>query len=217
MNAESTMPLDEAMDLADHASPAPAESSRALKAMRAEIERMRSLPGSHGETVARPMNTAPRDGTLLRLLVRFDEHSLDDSSEPQWTIGQNSKDHTEEDVWQFAGWCWEHDHFTEGEGTPIGWLPLVGEPCRRYHGSLYWDRIMPGEKPLAHHVAVHYRRRQDAWKKHGRGYAKKLVEHYRLHVGAGDVEAAMQSVEMVEVPQPADVDVPVTRRKEADV
>lgn len=72
---------------------------------------------------ARPMDTAPRDGTLLRLQVRFTEHATEDAEEA-WTIGSNSFDANGEDVWQFAGWCWEHDHFTEGKGTPIGWLPM---------------------------------------------------------------------------------------------
>lgn len=37
---QSTITLEQAMDLADHASPAPASASMALKAMRAEIERL---------------------------------------------------------------------------------------------------------------------------------------------------------------------------------
>jgi len=73
---------------------------------------------------AMPMDTAPRDGTMLRLLVRFTEHATDDAEEA-WTIGSNSFDANGEDVWQFAGWCWMHDHFTEGKGTPIGWLPML--------------------------------------------------------------------------------------------
>lgn len=71
-----------------------------------------------------PIDAAPRDGTMLRLLVRFTEHATDDSEEA-WTIGSNSFDANGEDAWQFAGWCWTHDHFTEGKGTPIGWLPML--------------------------------------------------------------------------------------------
>lgn len=74
----------------------------------------------------RPMATAPRDGTMLRLLVQFDDHATDDTKEPAWTIGHCSKPHPDDDDnWQFAGWCWDHDHFTEGKGTPVGWLPLI--------------------------------------------------------------------------------------------
>lgn len=74
---------------------------------------------------ARSMSTAPRDGTMVRLLVEFEEHATEDSEGPSWTIGANSYENNDEDVWQFAGWCWTHDHFTEGKGTPVGWLPLV--------------------------------------------------------------------------------------------
>ena len=74
----------------------------------------------------RPMATAPRDGTMLRLLVQFDDHATEDTEGPAWTIGHCSKSHPDDDDnWQFAGWCWDHDHFTEGKGTPVGWLPLI--------------------------------------------------------------------------------------------
>lgn len=71
-----------------------------------------------------PMALAPRDGRLLRLLVDYSdgEHPLDDELEA-WTFGHNNYDNDGEDRWRFAGWCWSHDHFTEGRGTPIGWLP----------------------------------------------------------------------------------------------
>lgn len=76
-------------------------------------------------TAWRPMETAPRDGTLLRLLVDFDDHPTDDSAGHAPTIGANNFDNTGEDAWQLAGWCWTHDYFTEGKGTPVGWLPLL--------------------------------------------------------------------------------------------
>ncbi|WP_417724606.1 cell division protein ZapB [Salipiger sp.] len=73
-----------------------------------------------------PMSSAPKDGTMLRLLVRYDQDNwfpLEDSAEA-WTIGFNALDDTGEDVWQMAGWNWEHDCFTAGGGTVIGWLPF---------------------------------------------------------------------------------------------
>ncbi|AWK98658.1 hypothetical protein C6Y50_01385 [Stutzerimonas stutzeri] len=73
------------------------------------------------------MDTAPRDGTLVQLLVEFDEHATEDTDGPAPTIGANNYDNDGEDRWQFAGWCWSHDHFTEGHGTPVGWLP-IGAP-----------------------------------------------------------------------------------------
>lgn len=71
-----------------------------------------------------PMDTAPRDGTMVRLLVNFTDHATEDTAGPAWTIGAYPSDN-ESGGWQFAGWCWTHDHFTEGEGTPIGWLPML--------------------------------------------------------------------------------------------
>jgi Lar family restriction alleviation protein len=73
------------------------------------------------------MATAPRDGTMLRLLVEFSEHSTEDEDQAP-TIGANNAENDGEDRWQFAGWCWSHDHFTEGNGTPVGWLPLLDAP-----------------------------------------------------------------------------------------
>lgn len=70
------------------------------------------------------MSVAPKDGTMVRLLVDYREGGapLDDVAKA-WTIGFNNLGNTGEDLWQFAGWCWVHDHFTQGSGTPVGWLP----------------------------------------------------------------------------------------------
>lgn len=72
---------------------------------------------------------APRDSTMLRLLVDYsgDEacHALEDSDQPSVTIGFNQFDHTGEDEWFIAGWNWQQDRFTQGHGTPIGWMPLL--------------------------------------------------------------------------------------------
>lgn len=84
-----------------------------------------SAPASEPTEVWLPMDTAPRDGSLIRLLVNFTEHNLDDDDKPQATIGMNNLGNTAEDQWQFCGWNWAHDCFTQGEGTPIGWLPML--------------------------------------------------------------------------------------------
>lgn len=76
------------------------------------------------------MASAPTDGTMLRLLVAFEEHPTEDADQAV-TIGANNFDNDGEDNWQFAGWCWSHDHFTEGKGTPVGWLPMLDEPKAR--------------------------------------------------------------------------------------
>lgn len=71
------------------------------------------------------MDTAPTDGTMIRLLVDFEGNSLEDTDQPVWTIGACYASDSEGDVWQFAGWNWSHDRFTEGHGKPIGWLPML--------------------------------------------------------------------------------------------
>jgi hypothetical protein len=97
-------------------------------------------PNAHGWL---PMETAPKDSTIIRLLVEFEEHSFeDDNSTPQPTIGTNHLNNTGADEWLFAGWCWTHDRFTQGVGKPIGWLPMIGtQPTLT---------TPPGTQPAAH-------------------------------------------------------------------
>lgn len=74
----------------------------------------------------RDMATAPKDGTLLRLLVEFEHHDTEDAEGPHPTIGSNTWDnHHDFDEWQFAGWNWEQDCYTQGVGKPVGWLPML--------------------------------------------------------------------------------------------
>lgn len=84
------------------------------------------IEGERGKLVDEwlDMASAPRDGTMLRLLVQFEEHSTEDAAQAP-TIGANNFDNDGEDRWQFAGWCWSHDHFVEGKGVPVGWLPML--------------------------------------------------------------------------------------------
>ena len=75
----------------------------------------------------RDMSTAPRDGTMLRLLVEFEEHPTEDEDQAP-TIGANNFDNDDVDEWKFSGWCWTHDHFVQGKGVPVGWLPMLDAP-----------------------------------------------------------------------------------------
>jgi hypothetical protein len=75
------------------------------------------------------MESAPKDGRLLLLLIDGPdrEHPLEDIPESSITIGFNNEGLDGEDEWRFAGWCWTHDHFVEGKGTPVGWKALPSE------------------------------------------------------------------------------------------
>jgi hypothetical protein len=78
----------------------------------------------------RPMDTAPTDGTIVRLLVDYRGedacHPLEDAAVTH-TIGGNTDGNTGlREGWKFAGWSWEQDCFCEGRGKPIGWLVEEG-------------------------------------------------------------------------------------------
>jgi len=75
------------------------------------------------------MDTAPKNGTMLRLAIDHTGVSgacsgglLEDATKA-WTIGFNQFEDTGEDRWQFVGWDWCQDTFVDGAGVPIGWLP----------------------------------------------------------------------------------------------
>lgn len=67
----------------------------------------------------RAMADAPLDGTLVQLLVRFDNHGIEDDDEPTWTIGSHN-----DGEWNFVGWDWYRDQWTRGSGDLLGWLPV---------------------------------------------------------------------------------------------
>lgn len=75
-----------------------------------------------------PIASAPRDGTLLLLLVEnpvedLNCHPLEDAALSR-TVGHNNFDHDGEDVWHMAGWNWSHDCVTAGHGIPRKWRPF---------------------------------------------------------------------------------------------
>lgn len=76
------------------------------------------------------MASAPRDGTLLLLLIRLDDCWCGfDDNEVSRTIGFNCVDNDEIDEWKFPGWSWSHDCIKEqGHGTPIAWAPMPDLP-----------------------------------------------------------------------------------------
>lgn len=62
--------------------------------------------------------TAVKDGRMYLLRINGGSHRTSDSD--VWeTIGFNNFDNDGENVWQFAGWCWTHDHWVNGSGRVI--------------------------------------------------------------------------------------------------
>jgi hypothetical protein len=95
---------------------------------------------------------------------------------------------------------------------------VIGEPCRRgywQNGKRGVSYFRPDDgRPITHGVGTHARRRNDAQAKYGHHYASRLVRHYRLHLAAGDIEAALQcEPESEPTPDGVDIDVPVTRKE----
>jgi hypothetical protein len=74
----------------------------------------------------RPMDTAPKDGTCVRLLIEGGEHPLQDD-DPSVSLGSFGVEGgpVDDPTWHFAGWSWHQDCYCRGTGTPIGWLPLT--------------------------------------------------------------------------------------------
>lgn len=86
-----------------------------------------------------PIETYKKDGTLVFLLIDADPDS-EDSNNPTEdamayrTIGSNNFDHDGDDIWSFAGWCWTHDHWVDGRGTPRLWQPMPDKPVEDQAG-----------------------------------------------------------------------------------
>lgn len=79
-----------------------------------------------------PIETAPKDDTLVLLLLARDD-AFDNGIESEAdhlprTIGHNNFEHDGIDKWQFSGWNWENDYYTEGLGTPTHWMPTPAPP-----------------------------------------------------------------------------------------
>lgn len=89
-----------------------------------DIAPILALPG------VRPASEAPTDGRYVIVIV-------DAGSPAEWgtpfdtarygvTIGFNCADYTlepAEDCWNTVGWCWAHDHHTEGSPRVVAYLP----------------------------------------------------------------------------------------------
>jgi len=115
------------------------------------------------QPVALPLEDAPRDGTMLRLRVRYEAANQDEAwtpledSEESWTIGFNNFDNTGDDRWQFVGWDWSQDHLLEATGgAVIGWLPFHTHPAPAPEGGAVdgWRAI--DSAPIGELVQVYW-------------------------------------------------------------
>ena len=95
-----------------------------LHAAQAEID---ALKQQNAELLAaqqwQPIESAPRDGSAVRLLISDGEFPLIDSD--TWETIGNFGVGEDQNAWTFAGWCWTHDEYRTGNGEVIGWLPLT--------------------------------------------------------------------------------------------
>ena len=78
------------------------------------------------------MSEAPRDNTLLQLLIKQqDDHNCGfDDADVTRTMGFNNFDNDDVDEWKFPGWSWTHGCINEqGHGTPIAWALMLPLPA----------------------------------------------------------------------------------------
>lgn len=105
------------------------------------VARLRHVLNESTVDTEQPIHTAPRDGQMLWLWVKYPDVTrapwvpLGDHMEG-WTLGFNSFDHTGIDEWQFVGWHWSQDCFTDASA------PEYGKPLRwRHTGIPGMDRL----------------------------------------------------------------------------
>lgn len=148
------------------------------------------------------LETAPRDDTMVRLLVVYEDRDAhdyplndDDWDRPEgaWTIGFNGFDHHGEDEWIICGWDMSQDRWTYGRGRIIGWLPyeaalssqtqVVGDKSRDDLKTPSPPPASGGEEPVVYgllnpdtgNVMLQVFRRKDA----ADAAARRLTNNYR--------------------------------------
>lgn len=80
-----------------------------------------------------PMESAPTDGTMVRLLANHPHATTRDGAETFWTIGFKT-----DRGWMAAGWDWCADEFISCEPIVLGWLPM--EPAYGLTHRLFNDK-----------------------------------------------------------------------------
>ena len=73
----------------------------------------------------RPIETAPKDGSSVLLLVEDSDYPLEDERATATIGAYGTEGGTEFDqTWNFAGWDWCQDRYVRVNGTPTHWMPL---------------------------------------------------------------------------------------------
>jgi hypothetical protein len=93
---------------------------------------------------------------------------------------------------------------------------VIGEPCRSgsWHNGEPSPRWASRPSVNGHGCSVHVARKSAADAKYGRGWKRTVLAHYKLHLGAGDIEAALSDAPAPSPPEElADIDFPVTRKE----
>lgn len=96
-----------------------------------------AAPGGVLPSEWQPMDSAPKDGTIIELVVDYTDGSgpLMDAI-LACTIGWNGFDDHGVDEWHFAGWDWCQDYVCAGSGTPVAWRPSRLNACDDALGAL---------------------------------------------------------------------------------
>ena len=81
----------------------------------------------------RPIESAPKDGSAVRLLINGGDFPLIDAD--TWETIGNFGVGEDQSAWTFAGWCWTHDEYRTGNGEVIGWLPLTTPAIAKARGE----------------------------------------------------------------------------------
>lgn len=76
------------------------------------------------------MSAAPKDNTLLQLLIQQGDHNCGfEDADVTRTMGFNNFTDDGVDEWKFPGWSWTHDCILEqGHGIPIAWALMLPHP-----------------------------------------------------------------------------------------